>query len=152
MAAEHDGPQIVGIDLDRRRSVIVRMTEVGERLDSVRIDNDPMVLAIEIVRAGGSSQVVLEATYGWYWAVDVLQDVGAQVHLAHPLGVKGFARRMKNDLGTHPIWPTCCEWADCRGRTSRRRQRKHNLHLRNHRSVRRRGGSRSSPDQCSTAP
>jgi hypothetical protein len=29
----------------------------------------------------------------------VLQDAGAQVHLAHPLGVKGFAyRRVKNDV------------------------------------------------------
>jgi hypothetical protein len=26
-----------------------------------------------------------------YWAVDVLQDTGAEVHMAHPLGVKGFA-------------------------------------------------------------
>jgi transposase len=42
--------------------------------------------------------VVLEATYGWYWAVDVLQEIGARVHLAHPLGVKGFAyRRVMND-------------------------------------------------------
>jgi len=41
---------------------------------------------------------VLEATYGWYWAADVLADAGATVHLAHPLGVKGFAyRRVKND-------------------------------------------------------
>ena len=45
-----------------------------------------------------SPEVVLEATYGWYWAADVLADVGATVHLAHPLGVKGFAyRRVKND-------------------------------------------------------
>ncbi|GIF02440.1 IS110 family transposase [Paractinoplanes rishiriensis] len=43
--------------------------------------------------------MVLEATYGWYWAADVLADAGAQVHLAHPLGVKGFAyRRVKNDI------------------------------------------------------
>jgi transposase len=42
--------------------------------------------------------VVLEATYGWYWAADALTDAGANVHLAHPLGVKGFAyRRVKND-------------------------------------------------------
>jgi transposase len=41
---------------------------------------------------------VLEATNGWYWAVDALQAAGASVHLAHPLGVKGFAyRRVKND-------------------------------------------------------
>jgi transposase len=43
--------------------------------------------------------VVLEATYGWYWAVDALQAVGAGVHLAHPLGVKAFEyRRVKNDV------------------------------------------------------
>jgi transposase len=43
--------------------------------------------------------VVLEATYGWYWAVDALQAGGASVHLAHPLGVKAFEyRRVKNDV------------------------------------------------------
>jgi transposase len=99
MSAEYDGPQIVGIDLHRRRSVIVRMDQAGQRLDTVRIDNDPMALASEIAKAGENPQVVLEATYGWYWAADVLQDAGAEVHLAHPLGVKGFAyRRVKNDV------------------------------------------------------
>jgi transposase len=99
MQAEYDGRQIVGIDLHRRRSVIVRMTEAGARLGQVRIGNDPMALAAEIDKAGEYPQVVLEATYGWYWAVDVLTEAGAQVHLAHPLGVKGFAhRRVKNDV------------------------------------------------------
>jgi transposase len=42
--------------------------------------------------------VVLEATYGWYWAADTLAAAGAEVHLAHPLGVKAFTyRRVKND-------------------------------------------------------
>ena len=42
--------------------------------------------------------MVLEATYGWYWAADTLEAAGAEVHLAHPLGVKGFSyRRVKND-------------------------------------------------------
>jgi hypothetical protein len=66
--------------------VIVRMTETGERLGTVRIDNDPMALAAEIAQASQRPKVALEATYGWYWAVDVLQDAGAEVHLAHPLG------------------------------------------------------------------
>src|SRR3954464_10719731 len=99
MLAEYDGRQVVGIDLHRRRSVLVRMSDTGDRLGSVRIDNDPMALAAEIAKAGEHPQVVLEATYGWYWAVDVLTDAGAEVHLAHPLGVKGFAyRRVKNDV------------------------------------------------------
>jgi hypothetical protein len=33
-------------------SVLVRMTETGERLDAVRIDNDPMTLASEIAKSG----------------------------------------------------------------------------------------------------
>jgi transposase len=96
---EYDGRQIVGIDLHRRRSVIVRMTEAGERLGVARIDNDPVALGVEIAKAGRSPEVVLEATYGWYWAADVLAEAGARVHLAHPLGVKAFAhRRVKNDV------------------------------------------------------
>jgi transposase len=52
-----------------------------------------------MARAGEDPEVVLEATYGWYWAVDALQVAGAHVHLAHPLGVKGFEyRRVKNDF------------------------------------------------------
>ena len=90
--------QIVGMDLHRRRSVLVRMNQDGERLETVRIVNDVDRLADVIARAGESPEVVLEATYGWYWAADALAELGANVHLAHPLGVKGFSyRRVKND-------------------------------------------------------
>ena len=97
--SEYDGTQVVGIDLHRRRSVIVRQSEAGEQLSVVRIVNDPVALSLELEKAGPNPEVVLEATYGWYWAVDVLQAAGAHVHLAHPLGVKGFRyRRVKNDV------------------------------------------------------
>jgi hypothetical protein len=91
---EYDGRQYVGIDLHRRRSVIVRMTPEGDRLGCpVRIGNDPFTLAEQVVSWGESPDVVLEATYGWCWAADVLAQAGAKVHLAHPLGVKAFAYR-----------------------------------------------------------
>jgi transposase len=93
------GTQFVGIDLHRRRSVIVRMTEAGAPLETVRISNDVDSLVRVMARAGDAPEVVLEATYGWYWAADALADVGASTHLAHPLGVKGFSyRRVKNDV------------------------------------------------------
>ena len=96
---EYDGRQFVGIDLHRRRSVIVRQSESGEQLSAVRILNDPASLQLQLEQAGSDPEVVLEATYGWYWAVDVVQACGARVHLAHPLGVKGFRyRRVKNDV------------------------------------------------------
>ena len=96
---EYDGKQFVGIDLHRQRSVIVRQSDSGEQLSAVRIVNDPVALGLQLEDAGADPEVVLEATYGWYWAVDVLQAHGARVHLAHPLGVKGFRyRRVKNDV------------------------------------------------------
>src|SRR5262252_2690837 len=86
------------MDLHRRRSVLVRMSETGERLGMVRIVNDRDRLAAVMAQAGEAPEVVLEATYGWYWAADTLAELGAIVHLAHPLGVKAFSyRRVKND-------------------------------------------------------
>ena len=98
MSEHYAGRQIVGMDLHRRRSVLVRMTDAGERLETVRISNDPEHLAQVMARAGEAPEVVLEAAYGWYWAADTLAELGATVHLAHPLGFKMFAyRRVKND-------------------------------------------------------
>jgi transposase len=98
METAYDGRQVVGMDLRRRRSVLVRMTGDGRRLGTARITSGPAELRKAIAAAGTDPRVVLEATYGWYWAADVLQAAGAEVHLAHPLGVKAFTyRRVKND-------------------------------------------------------
>lgn len=99
MSEGYDGGQVVGLDLHRRRTVMVRMTPAGDGLYVTRFASDPAVLAQQIAAAGVSPEVVVEATYGWYWVADVLQQAGAKMHLAHPLGVKGFAyRRVKNDV------------------------------------------------------
>src|SRR3984885_3109743 len=99
MTEAYDGREVVGMDLHRRRSVLVRMTPDGRKLETARITNSPAELRRAIAGAGTHPRVVLEATYGWYWAADTLAAAGAEVHLAHPLGVKGFAcRRVKNDV------------------------------------------------------
>jgi transposase len=88
----------VGIDLHRRRSVFVVLDADGTKLSSTRIDNSPENFVVELRRAGDELEVAMEATYGWYWAADVIQECGARLHLAHPLGVKGYEnRRVKND-------------------------------------------------------
>jgi len=119
MSEAYDGPQVVGMDLHRRRSVLVRMTADGRKLETARIANSPAGLRGVIARAGKRPKVVLEATYGWYWAADTLAAAGAQVHLAHPLGVKAFSyRRVKKMRRTLRTWPTCCGWGGCRRRGS----------------------------------
>ena len=89
--------EYVGIDLHRRRSVIIRKNAAGELISKVHIDNSPETLAAAVAAAGPEPEVVVEATFGWYWAVDLLQEMGAHVHLAHPLGNNWGNRRVKND-------------------------------------------------------
>lgn len=48
-------------------------------------------------RAGESPEVAIEATYGWYWALDALEAQGAQMRLANPSGLEWNNRRVKND-------------------------------------------------------
>ena len=89
----------VGVDLHRRRSQVVILDEAGERVSSRQVVNDPLGLVDAVAEAGAGAEVVLEATWGWYWAADVLQEAGFGVRLAHPLGVKGYQhRRVKNDV------------------------------------------------------
>ena len=47
--------------------------------------------------AGPKPEVILEATYGWYWAVDLFQGLDCKVHLASPSGLNRGQRRVKND-------------------------------------------------------
>src|ERR1700750_356430 len=77
MTEAYDARQVVGIDLHRRRSVIVRMTEDGRKLETVRITNSPVALRREIAKAGKNPRVVIEATYGWYLAVEGVHEGGA---------------------------------------------------------------------------
>ena len=88
----------VGVDLHRRRSVVVILDEDGTRVSLRRIENSPLALVEAVGEAGSGAEVVLEATWGWYWAADVLREAGFGVHLAHPLGIGGYRnRRVKND-------------------------------------------------------
>jgi transposase len=89
--------QYVGIDLHRRRSVIVRKSADGELLSKVHIENNPLSLERAVAAAGPEPEVVIEATFGWYWAAELLAEMGAKVHLAHPLGNNWGNRRVKND-------------------------------------------------------
>ena len=84
--------QYVGIDLHRRRSVIVRMDAEGQVLGVEQVRNDAVELSMAVAKAGPDPEVARESTYGWYWAVDLLQADGANVHLVHPLGLHWTVR------------------------------------------------------------
>src|SRR2546430_4040897 len=93
------GPQMnsVGIDLHRKRSHIAALDETGAQLLSRRIVNDPQTF-LTLLEDVGECRIALEATYGWEWLADVLQDAGYELHLAHPMRTKAIASaRVKTD-------------------------------------------------------
>jgi transposase len=87
----------IGIDLHRRRSQIAVVDEHGELSLSRRIVNDREAF-LELLGDPGSAHVVLEATYGWEWLAELLEEGGYDVHLAHPLRTRAIAAaRVKTD-------------------------------------------------------
>src|SRR5207248_5280532 len=65
---------------------------------SRRIINDPETLLELLSEIDGDCRIALEATYGWEWLADVLQDAGYELHLSHPLRTKAIASaRVKTD-------------------------------------------------------
>jgi transposase len=91
------GRNYVGIDLHKRRSVIVKVDEAGEKVSTVRINNSHAALAAAVGDSAECPEVILEATAGWYWAADVLAEEGHTVRLASPHGLNWGHRRVKND-------------------------------------------------------
>jgi transposase len=88
----------VGIDLHRKRSHVAVIDESGSQLLSRRIVNDPTTFLELLARIEGESKIALEATYGWEWLADLLQEAGYELHLAHPLRTKAIAAaRVKTD-------------------------------------------------------
>ena len=88
----------VGIDLHRKRSHIAALDERGSELFSRRIANDPDTFVALLGELDGESKIALEATYGWEWLADLLEEAGYELHLAHPLRTKAIASaRVKTD-------------------------------------------------------
>src|SRR4051812_23516692 len=88
----------VGIDLHRKRSQIAALDEQGREPLSRRVANDPAALKAILAEFGGELQVALEATYGWEWLADLLEEEGHELHLSHPLRTKAIAAaRVKTD-------------------------------------------------------
>jgi transposase len=88
----------VGIDLHRKRSHIAVIDEDGAQLLSRRIPNDPEMFLELLKEIDGESKIALEATYGWEWLAELLEDAGYELHLAHPLRTRAIAAaRVKTD-------------------------------------------------------
>jgi len=88
----------VGIDLHRNRSHVAVIDGNGELAVSRRIVNGRETFLELLGGLEGETQIAVEATYGWEWLADLLEDAGYEIHLAHPLRTRAIAAaRVKTD-------------------------------------------------------
>jgi transposase len=89
----------IGMDIHRKFSTVCRMNRDGEVLSEARLwHDDPARMREFFSESPSGSKVVMEATVGWGWLSDMLQEMGFEVHLAHMAAVKLIAgSRLKTD-------------------------------------------------------
>src|SRR5439155_7654030 len=110
----------VGIDLHRKRSQIAALDKQGTALLSRRVANEPDALKAILAELGGELQVALEATDGWEWLADLLEQEGHELHLAHPLRTKAIAAARVQTDAVDARARSCCAPICCPRRTSLR--------------------------------
>lgn len=88
----------VGMDLHKRTSTFCVKTKDGELVRSAKILTDQSQVTSFIRSFDAPLSIVLEPVSQWYVYADLLQNLGCEVHLAHPMRVKAIASaRIKTD-------------------------------------------------------
>lgn len=89
----------VGMDIHKNYSSIAVTDERGDLVDRCRLNHRHREELVEYFKQFRSkTQVVMEATCGWGWLSELLQDLGMEVKLANPSKVKIIAEsQIKTD-------------------------------------------------------
>lgn len=146
----------IGCDMHKKYSVFVTMDEHGHLSESRKVANDSLGLDSYLKTLEPATPVAVEASGGWYWFVDRLEQAGLDVRLVNPLEAKkrmggryktdprdaaGLAMLLRN--GTLPeVWIPPADLRDLRGLLrARLALRSHTTMLKNrvHAAIRRYG-------------
>jgi len=81
----------VGMDLHKSTSTFCVKTKEGELVREAKILTDRSQVTQFIRSFEEELSIVLEPVSQWYVYADLLQNLGCDVHLAHPMKVKAIA-------------------------------------------------------------
>jgi transposase len=90
----------VGMDYRRKSSYMTVVDEKGKLVRQGQVENSKEAVSEFLYKSqcNESSSAVLEATRNWTVMHDWLEELGGEVHLAHPLKVKAIAQaKIKTD-------------------------------------------------------
>src|SRR5713226_3676284 len=90
----------IGCDMHKKYSVFITMDEHGHLSEPRKVANDSLELDSYLKTVEEATPVAVEASGGWYWFVDRLEQAGLDVRLVNPLEAK---KRMGGRYKTDPI-------------------------------------------------
>src|SRR3990167_1444598 len=85
----------VGVDLHKETSWFYIIDSNGKKVDSKNILNKPEILRKYFGQIPKPFVLAVEATYNWYYFVDLAQEYAKEVFLANSYELKAFAKRHK---------------------------------------------------------
>jgi transposase len=87
-----------GIDVHRKRSQVAIIDKSGSEVLNRNLENGSEALIDILEDLNPGTPVAFEATYGWGWLADLLEEHQLEGHLVHPAACKAIASaRLKND-------------------------------------------------------
>ena len=81
----------IGVDYHKHFSVTTTMDATGKIVDRRKIKNDVASLLAFAASLPENSRIALEATNGWYYFYELMEDHCDQIVLAHPLKTRAIA-------------------------------------------------------------
>ena len=92
----------VGVDLHKETSWFYIVDSHGEKVDSKDIVNEPAILKRYFEQIPKPFILAVEATYNWYFFVDLAEQYAQKVFLANSFELKAFAKRHKKQTNSMP--------------------------------------------------
>ena len=85
----------VGVDLHKETSLFYIVDKNGKKISSKNVTNNPEVLKQYFEQIPMPFILAVEATYNWYYFVDIAEQYAEKVFLANSYELKAFAKRHK---------------------------------------------------------
>lgn len=88
----------LGVDLHKKSCWVTAMNGAGQVLGSQRLSTERNELLGYFGRVVKPAAVAVEATFNWYYFLDLIEPLGLELHLVHPWKTRAIASaRIKHD-------------------------------------------------------
>ena len=85
----------VGVDLHKEQSWFYVMNQTGAKIHSKSITNTEEELQLYFESIEKPFQLAVQATYNWYYFMDIAEKYAQKAYLANSFELKSFAKRHK---------------------------------------------------------